>query len=81
MLDTKMAGSAQDILQNILKSVTQDYKKGKRLLQERFNGNENQVNQVKIISIFQTQLEEVKRHPGKAILDYGFRIKNIFEHR
>ncbi|KZR96900.1 Uncharacterized protein APZ42_008508, partial [Daphnia magna] len=67
------AGSAHDILQNILESVTQDYKEVKRLLQERFHGNENQ-------DFFQTQLEEVKRHPGEAILDYGFRLKNIFEH-
>ncbi|KAK4007625.1 hypothetical protein OUZ56_012779 [Daphnia magna] len=73
MLVTKMAGSAHDILQNILESVTQDYKEVKRLLQERFHGNENQ-------DFFQTQLEEVKRHPGEAILDYGFRLKNIFEH-
>ncbi|KAK4003252.1 hypothetical protein OUZ56_005027 [Daphnia magna] len=64
MLVTKMAGSAHDILQNILESVTQDYKEVKRLLQERFHGNENQ-------DFFQTQLEEVKRHPGEAILDYG----------
>ncbi|KAK4024314.1 hypothetical protein OUZ56_009697 [Daphnia magna] len=55
------------------KSVTQDYKEVKRLLQERFHGNENQ-------DFFQTQLEEVKRHPGEAILDYGFHLKNIFEH-
>ncbi|KZS03390.1 Uncharacterized protein APZ42_033850 [Daphnia magna] len=54
-------------------SVTQDYKEVKRLLQERFHGNENQ-------DFFQTQLEEVKRHSGEAILDYGFRLKNIFEH-
>ncbi|KAI9562512.1 hypothetical protein GHT06_009954 [Daphnia sinensis] len=73
MLVTKMAGPAHDILQNILESVTQDYKEVKRLLQERFHGNENQ-------DFFQNQLEEVKRHPGEAILDYGFRLKNIFEH-
>ncbi|KAK4006498.1 hypothetical protein OUZ56_011652 [Daphnia magna] len=73
MLVTKIAGSAHDILQNILESVTQDYKQVKRLLQERFHGNENQ-------DFFQTQLEEVKRHPGEAIFDYGFRLKNIFEH-
>ncbi|KAK4021380.1 hypothetical protein OUZ56_003297 [Daphnia magna] len=72
LLMTKMAGSAHDILQNILESVTQDYKEVKRL-QERFHGNENQ-------EFFQTQLEEVKRHSGEAILDYGFRLKNIFEH-
>ncbi|KAK4028403.1 hypothetical protein OUZ56_017683 [Daphnia magna] len=67
MLVTKMAGSAHDILQNILESVTQDYK-------------ENVSMETKIKTFFQTQLEEVKRHPGEAILDYGFRLKNIFEH-
>ncbi|KAK4013587.1 hypothetical protein OUZ56_026140 [Daphnia magna] len=51
MLVTKMASSAYDILQNILESVTQDYK----------------------------EVIEVKRHPGEAILDYGFRLKNILE--
>ncbi|KAK4007129.1 hypothetical protein OUZ56_012290 [Daphnia magna] len=51
MLLTKMDGSAHDILQNIIESVTQDYKEVKRLLQERFHGNENQ-------DFFQTQLEE-----------------------
>ncbi|KAI9552210.1 hypothetical protein GHT06_022553 [Daphnia sinensis] len=70
MLVTKMAGPAHDILQNILESVTQDYKEVKRLLQERFHGNENQ-------DFFQNQLEEVKRHPGEAILDYGFRLKKF----
>jgi hypothetical protein len=60
------------MLQNILDSVTKDYQEIKKLLHERFHGNENQ-------DYFQAQLEEVERQPGENIIAYGFRLKNIFD--
>jgi hypothetical protein len=73
MLITKLTGPAHEMLQNILDSVTKDYQEIKKLLHERFHGNENQ-------DYFQAQLEEVERQPGENIIAYGFRLKNIFEH-
>jgi hypothetical protein len=73
MLITKLTGPAHDMLQNILDSVTKDYQEIKKLLHERFHGNENQ-------DYFQAQLEEIERQPGENIIAYGFRLKNIFEH-
>jgi hypothetical protein len=61
------------MLQNILDSVTKDYQEMKKLLHERFHGNENQ-------DYFQAQLEEIERQPGENKIAYGFRLKNIFEH-
>ena len=72
MLITKLTGEAHEMLQNILDTVTKDYKEIKKLLHERFHGNENQ-------NFFQAQLEDIKRLPGENIFVYGFRLKNIFE--
>jgi hypothetical protein len=72
MLITKLTGPAHEMLQNILDSVTKDYQEIKKLLHERFHGNENQ-------DYFQAQLEEVERQPGENIIAYGFRLKNIFD--
>ena len=72
MLVTKVTGAANEMLQNILDSVTKEYAEIKKLLQERFHGNEDQ-------DYFQSQLEEVKRKPGENVLEYGFRLKNVFE--
>jgi len=73
MLVTKLTGAANEMLQNILDSVTKEYSEIKKLLQERFHGKENK-------DYFQAQLEEIKRQPGENIINYGFRLKNIFEH-
>ena len=72
MLVTKVTGATNEMLQNILDSVTKEYAEIKKLLQERFHGNEDQ-------DYFQSQLEEVKRKPGENVLEYGFRLKNVFE--
>ncbi len=72
MLVTKLTGEAHEMLQNILDTVTKDYKEIKKLLHQRFHGNENQV-------FFQSKFEDIKRHPGENIIAYGFRLKNIFE--
>jgi hypothetical protein len=61
MLVTKVTGAANEMLQNILDSVTKEYAEIKKLLQERFHGNEDQ-------DYFQSQLEEVKRKPGENVL-------------
>ena len=72
ILVTKVTGAAIKMVQNILDSVTKEYAEIKKLLQERFHGNEDQ-------DYFQSQLEEVKRKPGENVLEYGFRLKNVFE--
>jgi hypothetical protein len=73
MLVTKLTGAANEMLQNILDSVTREYGEIKKLLQDRFHGKENK-------DYFQSQLEEIKRQPGENIIAYGFRLKNLFEH-
>ena len=70
MLETKLTGAANEMLQIILDSVTKECSEIKKLLQERFHGKENK-------DYFQAQLEEIKRQPGENIIAYGFRLKNI----
>ena len=73
LLVTKLTGAANEMLQNILDSVTREYGVIKKLLQDRFHGKENK-------DFFQSQLEEIKRQPGENIIAYGFLLKNLFEH-
>ncbi len=67
MLVTKLTGAANEMLQNILDSVTREYGVIKKVLQDRFHGKENK-------DYFQSQLEEIKRQPGENIIAYGFRL-------
>jgi hypothetical protein len=65
ILVTKLTGAANEMLQNILDSVTKEYLVIKELLRERFHGKEKE-------DYFQAQLEEIKRQPGENIIAYGF---------
>ena len=71
MLITKMTDKAHDILQNMLESHTQDYEEIKKLLQQRFHGNETK-------DFYQKKFENCERKPQESILDYAFRLKTIF---
>lgn len=71
-LITKMTGTANEILQNILDSYTQDYEETKAVLLQRFLGN-------KTSDFFQTKFEGIDRRPGEFILDYAFCLKILFE--
>ena len=51
MLVTKLTGTANEMLQNLLDSITKEYSGIKKLLQDRFHGKENK-------DYFQVQLEE-----------------------
>jgi hypothetical protein len=57
MLVTKLTDAANEMLQNILDSVTKEYTEIQKLLLESFHGKENK-------NYFQAQLEEIKRQPG-----------------
>ncbi len=72
MLITKMTDKAHDILQNILESYTENYNEIKKVLFERFHGNETE-------DFYQKQFDASERKPQETILDYAFRLKTTFQ--